>query len=296
MRRRSFVGLTGAALLGAVLPPHRPDPASTVDLTDALLPTESPAAHQSNRDDLSLDRLRGAVRAAKQAYQASRYTQVARMIPGLLPALDAAASTHGGDLQLQAWGLMAQAYHVAASIGLKVGDEGPGWLAADRSLRAAERNGNSLMVASSARIVVHALAASGHHRHATELARRAATRLSQNAHLDDDKAVSVYGSLLLRGAIAAAHNQDRSETTELLDEADDASRRLGADHNHAWTAFGPTNVLLHRVHIATILGDAGTAIDHARHIEPTTIPLAERRTPNQPLPRHRHRLRTMGQI
>src|SRR5262249_7257737 len=54
-------------------------------------------------------------------------------------------------------------------------------------------------------------------------------------------------------------------------------RRLGTDGNHHWTAFGPTNVLLHRVNIATTLGDAGQAIEHARQVKLDQVPIIERR-------------------
>lgn len=63
----------------------------------------------------------------------------------------------------------------------------------------------------------------------------------------------------------------------LLDEADQTARRLGRDDNAHWTAFGPTNVAQHRVHAAMVLGDAGTAVDLARRIDPARIPIAERK-------------------
>ena len=44
----------------------------------------------------------------------------------------------------------------------------------------------------------------------------------------------------------------------LLSEAGQAGSQLGSDYNHRWTAFGPVNVLLHRVHAAVRLGDAGS--------------------------------------
>ena len=50
----------------------------------------------------------------------------------------------------------------------------------------------------------------------------------------------------------------------MLNEAGQAGSRLGSDHNHRWTAFGPVNVLLHRISVAVRLGDAGSAINHAR--------------------------------
>ena len=52
--------------------------------------------------------------------------------------------------------------------------------------------------------------------------------------------------------------------------------RLGRDANHRFTAFGPANVTLYQVSIAQVLGDSGTAIEHARTLRPAAIPTAER--------------------
>jgi hypothetical protein len=44
-----------------------------------------------------------------------------------------------------------------------------------------------------------------------------------------------------------------------------------------WTAFGPTNVRVHRVATSVALGDGGTALEHAKHIRPARLPSLERR-------------------
>jgi len=82
--------------------------------------------------------------------------------------------------------------------------------------------------------------------------------------------------LLCNAAYAAAQAGDRQRCAELLDDADAAARLLGADRNHHWTAFGPTNVTLHRISAAFALGDAGTAIALARTVNPAAIPVVER--------------------
>lgn len=87
----------------------------------------------------------------------------------------------------------------------------------------------------------------------------------------------MYGSLLLRGALAAAHAENRDGSVTLLDEAGQAGSRLGSDYNHRWTAFGPANVLLHRVNAAVRLGDAGSAINYAREINLDQLTVTERR-------------------
>jgi hypothetical protein len=83
--------------------------------------------------------------------------------------------------------------------------------------------------------------------------------------------------LLLRGAIAAARTGNRHAIAELLDEAAATGERLGHDGNHMWTAFGPNNVLCHRVNVALSLGDAGTAIDYARQAHIDKLPINERK-------------------
>nr|BFE84233.1 hypothetical protein GCM10020093_068340 [Planobispora longispora] len=44
-----------------------------------------------------------------------------------------------------------------------------------------------------------------------------------------------------------------------------------------WTAFGPNNVLCHRVNAALTMGDAGSAIDYARRVNIDALPINERK-------------------
>lgn len=89
--------------------------------------------------------------------------------------------------------------------------------------------------------------------------------------------LSVYGSLLSTAAYTAAVDGDRDTARTLIGEAVEAATRLGTDGNHRFTAFGPTGVGLYRISIARVLGDYGTAIEAAQRINPTGIPLVERR-------------------
>jgi hypothetical protein len=87
----------------------------------------------------------------------------------------------------------------------------------------------------------------------------------------------MYGTLLQTAAYTAAVDGDRSEARDLIAAAQAAARRLGRDANHRHTAFGPANVALYQVSIAQVLGDNGTAIDHAKTVDPASLPTAERR-------------------
>lgn len=102
-----------------------------------------------------------------------------------------------------------------------------------------------------------------------------ATALQPELHHGPEH-LSAYGSLLSTAAYTAAVAGDRHTADTLITEAGNAARQIGADTSHR-TAFGPTGVDLYRISIARALGDPGTAIDIARHINPAAIPTVERR-------------------
>ncbi|MGH3887499.1 MAG: hypothetical protein ACRDSZ_13185, partial [Pseudonocardiaceae bacterium] len=59
-------------------------------------------------------------------------------------------------------------------------------------------------------------------------------------------------------------HDNRTDATTFLAEAEESAHRLGQDANYLWTAFGPTNVAIHRVSAAMELGDVQVAIPHPR--------------------------------
>lgn len=58
-----------------------------------------------------------------------------------------------------------------------------------------------------------------------------------------------------------------------LKDADEAACRLGHDGNHFWTAFGPTNVTMHRVTTSMDLGDVQVAVDLGLHLDTSRMPI-----------------------
>jgi hypothetical protein len=279
VRRRTFVGLTGASLFGAILADApRSDSSDAIESFAVVLAAYTPgvgAAPTDGPPDLSA--LAAGVVRAKRDYQACRYAQVTRELPKLLTRLQGACAILEDSARLRAFTLSAEAYHVAASVLLKAGDQGLGWLAADRSMQAARASEDPVTIASSSRIATHAMMNSGHMRAAATTASTLAATFDHDVSSHDPESLSVYGSLLLRGAVAAAQHEDRHTANELLTEAEDAGKRLGQDANLRWTAFGPTNAKLHRVNIAATLGDAGTAIDVARTVDLDKIDVTERK-------------------
>jgi hypothetical protein len=225
-------------------------------------------------DLVSLEELTAELSKVRVAYQHSQYATAVATLPNLLAGLRRARI---GRQDREAARLESEAYQVASGLLLKGDEPVLAAIAAERSSAAAERADDELAVASGARAVVHCLLADGHARQGALLAMTAADRLSAGVNMGTPAALSVYGALLLRGAVAAARWEDRDQAYTLLDEAANAAARLGADRNVCWTAFGPANVGAHRVAVAVDLGDAGSAVAQAADIELGQLKLPERK-------------------
>jgi hypothetical protein len=89
---------------------------------------------------------------------------------------------------------------------------------------------------------------------------------------DDPALVSVTGALWLIASVIAARRTERWEAERRLDEAEILAGLLGHDANFAWTAFGPTNVAIHRVSVAAELGDPAGALDAASMVNLEGLP------------------------
>ena len=144
-------------------------------------------------------------------------------------------------------------------------------------MTAALASQDPLTVGASGRILTHTLMSSGHLAAAVTTAQDHAARLDRETGITTPESQSVYGSLLLRGALAAAQHGQRGTAQEMLTEAAGAARQVGTDANLRGTAFGPVNTAMHHVNVAVTLGDAGTAIDLARRIDLRAVTVTERK-------------------
>lgn len=210
------------------------------------------------------------------AYQASRYGFATRRLPLVLPDALAAARAYSGRKGEEAHALLALTYQGAAMVLGKVGESELAWIAADRGLAAAQHSGQSAVTGSLFRAVAHCLLATGRFVPAVQLVNDAAAVMQPGLATANDEYLSVYGTLFLAGAMAAARAEDRATTQTFLREADEAAHRLGADANHLWTAFGPTNVAIHCVATAGELGDIQIAADLGQRIDTSDLPVERR--------------------
>lgn len=207
-------------------------------------------------------------------YQAGMLGRVVKALPELIKmAQDAEASTSDEDGYVRRWAaLTARIHHLAATALSKVGEADLSWIAAERAMQAADRSDDPLVLASAARSGTHALLAVGRFDDALDLGETAARWLAPQLKQGDPSALSLYGMLYLRTAVAAARRQDRSTANELLERAFQAAQQLGEDGNYWQTGFGPTNVELHRLSAALDLGDIAYVIEHGRSVRPDNLP------------------------
>lgn len=224
----------------------------------------------------ALATLRSDVGEVWDAYQASQYGFAARQLPLLLSDALLAVRTYSGGERDEANGLLAMVYQGAAMVLGKLGEPDLAWIAADRGLAAAQLSGNKVIMGSLFRSVTHCLLSTGRFETAAQLVRDAAGFLEPGLGTATPAYLSVYGTLFLTGAMAAARAEDREATRQFLQEADSAATRLGGDANHMWTAFGPTNVAIHRVATAGELGDMQVAVDLGPQVDTSDLPVERR--------------------
>ncbi|WP_431905614.1 helix-turn-helix domain-containing protein [Micromonospora carbonacea] len=220
--------------------------------------------------------LKKQVGALWDAYQESRFGYVTGRLPDLLDRAQAAADHHDGDDQDNARRLLGLAYQLAATQLTKLGESDLAWIAADRGVAAVRPTGDPLITGSLFRSVGHALHATGRYAEAVRLTEDAASYLEPHLKHATPELLSVYGTLFLSGSMAAARANDAGTTRTFLAAADQAAGQLGADANHLWTAFGPTNVAIHRVATAAELGDLQVAIDLGPRVDTTGLPMERR--------------------
>jgi transcriptional regulator with XRE-family HTH domain len=226
-------------------------------------------------EPVPLAALRDAATWARACFQAARYDRLAAVLPDLIGVAAATRDNAGGDERAAASALLADAYIAAAGFAVKLNDDAFGWALADRALQAARAGYDLLTVADARRAVATVLRRTGRPAQARELLISAARDIEPGDGASPDQ-LSMYGTLLEVAAYTAAVDGDRQEAAGFIGEASAAATRLGGDANCRFTAFGPANVALYQVSIAQVLGDSGTAIEHARTLRPAAIPTPER--------------------
>ncbi|TDW76416.1 helix-turn-helix domain-containing protein [Kribbella pratensis] len=218
-----------------------------------------------------LPQLRNGAVQVHQAYQAAKYHTATTMLPDLIRAADAYDAYQGRDGR-ETHLARCSVYSAAAKLLTKVGEHQLGWLAADRATHAAMAAESKAAQGLAAYQVVCALLRSERTDDAERIAVRSAEGLMSMTGSDAPDAVSLAGSLWLISSVIAARRSDRATATERLTAAGQLGDFLAHDGNHWWTAFGPTNVLIHRASVAAEFGEPSNVLRVATEIDLDAMP------------------------
>ncbi len=203
-----------------------------------------------------------------QRYQAADYGAAAKILPSLITTSDAMAAEARGDERLRALAVQNHVYVAAAKLVTKIGDGQLAWIAADRAVNSALQADSELLGAGAAYQVACAFLKLDQ----VERAEQIAMATAENFTDDTPLGLSYQGALFLISSVIAGRRSDHAESTDRLRRAQYLADALGEDGNYGWTAFGPTNVAIHRVSAAAELGDAKQAIDLAEGIDTEGLP------------------------
>jgi transcriptional regulator with XRE-family HTH domain len=223
--------------------------------------------------ELDFDRLGADLAEARRLDGRGSYEALAVVLPALLVASRAAEA----DGRSGASWALAQAYDLAYSVAVTLGEVELALLAADRAIDAARRSGDALLVAACQFSLARVLMRQGWLDEAAGVCSNAADDIAPGA--SSSAAVwSTWGALHLRQAVAAARGQDKGAARECLASARTAAEHLGGQETDEYhTSFGAANVGAHAVSVALELGDPVEALRLAAHVDIDTLPVAQRR-------------------
>ncbi len=274
VRRRAFLRLAGLAGTAMAWPGTATALAADVDPARVLARQVGDVLLGPARtgDPVPVDVLRAALAVARSEFAACRYLPLADRLPVLLGAAEATAADRPDPA---AQGVLAESYNLATRALIKLEASGLEWLSADRALHAARTGEDPLTLAEAQRLIASVARRAGHHDRAQALTLAAADHLDVTRRNAPPQHLAMYGSLYCSAGYAAARAGDRDRANDLLTEADNAVARLAGDPERHRAAMA--NLVSHKVSAAYLLGDAGTALAHARSLPPAAIPTTERR-------------------
>ncbi|MEV0657165.1 helix-turn-helix transcriptional regulator [Streptomyces sp. NPDC050395] len=275
---RELAELTGRSI--ALSPNGSPEHESVPAIRRALGTITSRLGADLPGDPLTAAELAERVDEAWHAYEhhVDRYAVVGPQLPLLLAEAHYATRNAAPEDEQAVARAVISLYHLLQVFLRRVGEQGLSRVAADRALNLADQSGNPELLGASAWNLALVLTSTGDVAESADLARMA-MEITTPGDDASPELLSVHGALHLAAAVATMRDGRAAAAWDLLHDAERVARRAGVDRNDWRTAFGPTNVMMHGVHLAGEEGDATEALRLADTIEDDNpvLPL-ERRT------------------
>lgn len=204
----------------------------------------------------------------------ARYARLGPALPELLGQAYKSVNAGGADAEAAARARI-EVYQLLQVFLKRLGERELARTAADRALTYATDLGDIVWMGASAWNLGAIMLNRGEGDLALDLARE---MIGMMTPIPDDATpeyISVYGALHLVAVIASARSGNPGRGWDFLRQADGVARRAGVDRNDFRTSFGPTNTLMHAVHLAGEEGDVAEALRRADDVEivPGALPL-----------------------
>jgi transcriptional regulator with XRE-family HTH domain len=209
-----------------------------------------------------------------------RYDEAGPLLATLIADAETAARVlEDTEHEREAFTSLSHVYRLCSPVLNRGGEEHDvAWIAVDRCSAAARRSGDPLLHAFAARCRAHAFAHFGWVTQATATIMPAIDALAPAAWRTPPQTsadpwwapdpASLWGALLLAGALSAARSNDPAEARRLLRQAETTAVRVSRDDE----LFGPTNTAIHAVSCAIELGDATATLRLGETVDPSPLP------------------------
>lgn len=228
----------------------------------------------------SVSGLRRRLDDAFTLWRTSRYprAEVGALLPSLLMETQGAVRVLAGAERRAASAVLAGVYHLAQKLLAYQPAPELVFLAADRSMAAAQEADDPVAIAGSAWYLGHVFRESGQLDQAEGVVKDAAGLLKPGLANASVEHMAMWGSMQLAIGLTAACAYDFGTAWRFWDTADEVAQRLDSDYWHPWNGFGPVDMQVYGVSIDVTLGRHGDASRRAQGIEVNTIRSASERS------------------
>lgn len=210
------------------------------------------------------------------AYWGGKYDLLTGLIPPALSSLR--ATLHNASISgvAKASNALALTYGVSGCTLAHLRQTDSAFIAIRRAVEIADKANDELLAATLRGSVAWQLLVAGRFDEAERIAVRTAEGIEPTGNVPLPH-LSVYGSLILTAATAAARGQKVAQARDLLASSREVADRIGADRDDYQTAFGPSQVTMQAVDIGVVTEDYGSALQDAKAMPQNPgLPLAAR--------------------
>lgn len=229
------------------VPSTDPD-AGVVAIRRALTSVDDLLDDASDEPPVTLIEAQRAVDYAWGSYWSGRFSRLTAVLPGSIGQLRATAHSASAGEIAPAHELLARIYWVTGCTLVHLGQADPAFLAIREALKAAERGNDELLAAALRGSVSWQLLIEGRYEEAHGVALKAAATIEPRGNVPVEQ-LTMHGSLLLSGAVAAGRDQRTAEALSLAGESNEVAQRLGRDRKDYETLFGTSQVVMQLVDI-----------------------------------------------